>query len=163
MSNVKPRTHRRAIALGTAAAGLAVWWAWPHHASGAADPSLVDGRVWVDSRPQKHTDYVHAAIFLSRANFGLFERASSYERRFEFFDMTRKGTAIQLTFPQTERSAAFTYSIRECSDHKPFDLCLTLSANPWGGPTDYYGFSQPEEERAELGDLARDLELRPPR
>jgi len=158
---VKRSSRPRAYAIGAAASVLLLWWAWPR--ATATDASLLDGRLWVDSRPEKHTDYVQVAVFLSRANFGLFERASSYDRRLEFFDMTRKATAVSLTFPQTERSASFTYSVRECSDHKPFDLCLTLSSNPWGGPTSYYGFSEPEEERKVLGELARDRELRPRR
>src|SRR5262249_16271989 len=36
----------------------------------ATDESLIDGRVWVEGRPDRLTDYVHAAIFISRANFG---------------------------------------------------------------------------------------------
>jgi hypothetical protein len=118
------------------------------------DPGLVDNRLWVDGRPEKHTDYVHAAIFISRANFGLFERASSYDVRFEFFDMTRDPQRITLTFPQTNRSATIGFSVKACDEKKPFDLCLDLTSNPWGGPKRYYGFSQPEQERAQLGDVA---------
>ncbi len=65
---------------------------------------------------------------------------------------------VKLTFPQTDRSATFTFSVRECEERKPFNLCLTLSSNPWGGPTAYYGFSRPEDERAALGALARDVD-----
>jgi hypothetical protein len=155
---VKRRSDpRRALTLAAlAAATILVWRVWPRHS--ATDPSLVDRRLWVDSRPDKHTDYVHAVIFVSEANFGLFERASSYDRRLEFFDMTRDARTVKLTFPQTDRSATFTFSVRDCDDHKPFDLCLTLSSNPWGGPTSYYGFSRPDDEREALGALARDVD-----
>ncbi len=155
---VKRRSYpRRALALAAlAVASALVWRAWPRRV--ASDPSLVDGRLWVDSRPDKHTDYVHAVVFLSDANLGLFERASSYDRRLELFEMTRDSRTVKLTFPQTDRSATFTFSVRECDERKPFDLCLTLSSNPWGGPTAYYGFSRPEDEHEALGALARDVD-----
>jgi hypothetical protein len=134
-------------------ASILVWREWPRGVT--ADPALVDGRLWVDSRPDRRTDYVQGALFVTDANFGLFERASAYDVRIEFFDMTRDGKSIRLTFPQTRREAKFDFSVRDCSDHKPFDLCLSISSNPWGGPKEYYGFSRPEDEQRELGALAR--------
>ena len=100
---------------------------------------------------------MQGAVFVSDANFGVFQRASSYDLRLEFFDMTRDSTTIKLTFPQSNRSATLSFAVRECDDHKPFDLCLTLSSNPWGGPIFYYGFSRPEDERQALGALGREL------
>jgi len=128
-----------------------------HVESALGDPSLIDGRVWVEKRPEKLTDYVHAAIFISRANFGLFERASAYDVRAEFFDMTRDKEKVKLTFPQTNRSNEFTFKVTECDELKPFDLCLDVSKNPWDGPKRYYGFSRPDEEDAALGPLAARL------
>lgn len=147
--------YRVVVYAAVAAVAVLVWREWPRGET--ADPSLVDGRVWVDSRPDRRTDYVQAAIFVSDANFGLFERASSYDLRLEFFDMTRDAKTVRLTFPQTNRQANFGFSVRECSDHKPFNLCLSLSSNPWGGPKNYYGFSRPEDEGQELGSLSRDV------
>jgi hypothetical protein len=69
--------------------------------------------------------------------------------------MTRDATSVDLTFPQSNREAKFTFAVRECTDRKPFDLCLSLSSNPWGGPTEYFGFSRPEDEQHELGALSR--------
>lgn len=122
-----------------------------------AGPSLVDDRLWVDSQPVHHTDYVQAVVFLSNDHFGVFRRASSYDIHLEFFDMTRDGKTIRLTFPQSRRSAEMHYAVRECHDHPPFDLCLDLSDNPWGGPTHYFGFSEPDDERRTLGDAARGM------
>jgi hypothetical protein len=126
-------------------------------ADAAADPALLDGRLWVDGRPVKHTDYVNAVFFVSDANMGIFQRASSYDIRFELFDMTRDKTTIRLSFPQSKRSATVRYSVRQCRDRAPFDLCLDISSNPWGGPSHYYGFSHPEDERQALGTLAQDV------
>jgi hypothetical protein len=44
----------------------------PTTADDSADPGLVDGRLWVSTRPEKLTDYVHAAVFVGSANLGLF-------------------------------------------------------------------------------------------
>jgi len=118
------------------------------------DDSLIDGRLWVEGRPDKLTDYVHASIFISRANFGLFERASTYDMRMEFFDLTRKDGKLKVFFPQTKKSAETSFTVKECKDKAPFDLCLDLAENPWGGPKRYYGFQRQDDERAALGDLA---------
>jgi hypothetical protein len=98
---------------------------------------------------------VHGVFFMTDENFGIFQRGSAYDVRFEFFEMTRDNTSIDLTFPQSSREARFTFGVRECADHKPFDLCLSLSSNPWGGPTEYFGFSSPEDEQRELRALSR--------
>jgi hypothetical protein len=120
----------------------------------AADDALLDGRFWVEGRPDKLTDYVHGAFFVSRANFGVFERASAYDVRFEFFDLTRSGRDLKIFFPQTKKDTKASFAVKRCTDRPPFDLCLELDANPWGGPKRYYGFDKPEDERAALGDRA---------
>ncbi len=120
----------------------------------ADDPGLIDGRVWVEARPDKLTDYVHVAFFFSRSNFGLFERASSYDIRLELADVTRSREKLSVHFPQSKKDADVTFTVKTCTDKKPFDLCLDLSANPWGGPRRYHGFSTPEEESTALGPLA---------
>ena len=122
MKRRRPRGEILALA-ALAVAGVLLWREWPRR---EADPSLVDGRLWVDSRPDRRTDYVHGALFVTDANFGLFERGSAYDLRLEFFDMTRDNRTVRLTFPQTNRQAQFDFSVRECSNHKPFDLCLSI-------------------------------------
>jgi hypothetical protein len=116
-----------------------------------ADDALIDGRTWVEGRPEKLTDYVHAAFFVTRVNIGLFERASAYDVRLEFFDVSRSKGALKIHFPQTKKEANVTFSVKECKDKPPFDLCLDLGDNPWGGPRRYYGFQRPEDEKAQLG------------
>jgi hypothetical protein len=155
-----PTRNRQVLVVAMIAMGAVVLWLARRPAMTAddsADPGLVDGRLWVSTRPEKLTDYVHAAVFVGQANLGVFERASSYDVRFEFFDMTRDAKSIRATFPQSGRSASFKYSVRTCSELKPFDLCLDVSPNPWGGPRRYYGFSKPEDEDQALGPLAQRL------
>ncbi|MGZ3419427.1 MAG: hypothetical protein ACXVEF_18665 [Polyangiales bacterium] len=121
----------------------------------AEDPSLIDGKFWVAARTEKLTDKVHAAIFLSSWNLGLFDESSYYAGRHEFFEFTRKGAEVKGYFGQTDKSWTITYEVNKCDELPPFDLCLKLSANPWGGPKKYYGFSDPEEESKQLGKRAK--------
>jgi hypothetical protein len=150
-------TREKLLALSTLAAAVTLYCAVrggstsTPSSSSDADPSLVDGRLWVDHQPEKLRDYVHGVLFLGSANLGVFERSSAYDVHFELFDMTRDKQTIRMTFPQTRRDADLRYSVRECQEEKPFDLCLDLSSNPWGGPTRYYGFSRPDDEERSLG------------
>lgn len=114
--------------------------------STAEDPSLLVGRIWMDSKPEKPTDYVQGLYLLSRPSLGLFQRASSYDLHFERFDYKRDGQRIAFTFPQSGRAADVTFTVTACNTLPPFDLCLDLSANPWGGPKRYYARRAQDDE-----------------
>ena len=150
------RSKALVLVLAAAAAGGLLYWRGAGKAGPADGPGDVDGRVWVEKRPDKHTDYVHMAFFFSRANFGLFERASSYDLRMELADVSRKDDKLRVFFPQSGKDTTVTVKVKSCNDLPPFDLCLDLSDNPWGGPKRYYGFTNPEDEAAQLGDFAKE-------
>lgn len=103
------------------------------------DPALLTGRLWAEGKPQKKTDYVHGAIFLPRRKIGAFHRSSAYDVHFERVDYKINGKTLALTFPQTGKTAEVSFSIKACDSLPPFDLCLDLGENPWGGPKRYYG------------------------
>ena len=129
---------------------------WPHDGSSEAhataeDPGLLVDRVWVDSKPEKYTDFVHAALFIDYAPMGVFQKASAYRAELELFEYKRSGNKVKLRFPQTDKSRGFSYEISACDDLPPFDLCLRLSKNPWGGPRRYYGLRDPDQESSLLG------------
>jgi len=124
------------------------------------DPALLLDRVWVDSKPEKYTDYTHVMLAVSHAPIGLFQKASAYQATVELFEYKRKDALLGVHFPQSGKKRETRYRVRECSDLPPFDLCLELSQNPWGGPRRYYGMKNPDEERAELGELRHQLEHR---
>lgn len=124
------------------------------------DPSLIDGRVWLEKRPERHTDKVHAAIFLTDYNIGLFDERSSYAGRYELFELTREGNTVKGFFPQTDKNWKLTYAVRACDDLPPFDLCLELSSNPWpqsGAPKKFHGFRDADRESRELGVLSSSM------
>jgi hypothetical protein len=121
------------------------------------DPSLLFNRIWMESKPENPTDYVHGAYFLSRPQLGIFQRYSAYDFHFERFDYKREGAKTTLLFPQTNRAAELTIHITKCSAPAPFDLCLDVGENPWGGPKRYYGMTAQEDEERVLGPSAAAL------
>src|SRR6187401_1727014 len=80
------------------------------------DPTLLLDRVWVDSQPEKLTDYIQASYFASRQSLGVFQKASAYDYRFELFRWKRDGKNVELTFPQTGKTAKVSFTIKACDD-----------------------------------------------
>jgi hypothetical protein len=121
------------------------------------DPKLLYDRVWVDKLPEKHTDYMQAMFVVGARPIGVFQKASSYDMHLEVFFYTREGTTLKYRFPQSDKKGDFKYHVRACDDQPPFDLCLELSKNPWGGPRKYYGMRE-EDGDHRLSELRRKLE-----
>ena len=115
------------------------------------DPSLVLDRLWLDSKPEKYTDYTQYFFILSAAPIGIFQQSSAYRTVAELIEYKRKGDQLLMHFPQTDKNREVRYRIRRCDDLPPFDLCLDLSDNPWGGPRRYYGLADPDQEQELLG------------
>jgi hypothetical protein len=110
------------------------------------DPSLLLDRVWFESQPAKPTDYVHVLFLLSYPSVGVFQRSSAYDFHFEQVDYKRSGESMKLTFPQTGKEDEVTFTVTACNALPPFDLCLDLSGNPWGGPKRYYAKRHQDDE-----------------
>jgi hypothetical protein len=153
------------VAIGLAAAAMAVWFArGGEEVEGdfdderGKDPSLLVDRLWLDSRPEKYTDFVHAMFALDGAPIGIFQKASSYQSTAELFEFKRRDAVLSIHFPQDGRKRQTKFRIRECNDLPPFDLCLDLASNPWGGPRRYYGILEQEREAKLLGDIRHRLE-----
>lgn len=113
-------------------------------------PAMLFSRLWLEKVPDKPTDYVQGAYVLDTPAMGLFQRASAFDYHIELFRHDQKGQKLDLAFPQTEKTAKITFSIKGCDDMPPFDLCLTLSENPWGGPKSYHGFRDADDESKAL-------------
>ncbi|HTE51596.1 MAG TPA: hypothetical protein VK698_12170 [Kofleriaceae bacterium] len=160
------RTPVRAIAIAAALGIAATWFVRSRAGDGDdtagverdASPGLLVDRVWVDSKPEKYTDYTHAMLVLSHAPIGIFQKASAYQATTEMFEYKQREARIGIHFPQTGKKRETRFRIRECNDLPPFDLCLELGDNPWGGPRRYFGLSDPDQERAQLGAVRARLE-----
>lgn len=113
-------------------------------------PAMLFSRLWLEKVPEKPTDYVQGSYVLDTPAVGMFQRASAFDYHVELFRHEQKGNKIELDFPQTDKKAKITFTIKSCDDLPPFDLCLTLSENPWGGPKKYHGFRDADEEAEAL-------------
>ena len=127
-------------------------------ADGGEDAHLLLDRVWIDSKPEKYTDYAHVMFVLGPAPIGIFQKSSAYRSTAELYEYRRNGNRLTVHFPQTGVKRQVSYRVHRCEDLSPFDLCLDLNENPWGGPRRYYGLSDPEEERALLAGVRHHLE-----
>ncbi len=137
-----------------------VWRAVRPTAAPDGDEYLAFDRVWVEKRPDRHADYVHLMLLLQGPHIGFFQRASSYDLRMELAEFSRDKGNVKMVFPQSGAKKDFTVRVTQCSSLPPFDLCLDVSPNPWGGPQRYYGFSDTEEEQKQLGSLASEARAR---
>ena len=79
---------------------------------------------------------------------GLQVRVHAGPRRFEIFEYRREGPKADVRFPQDGRESHLEYTITACDELRPFDLCLDLADNPWGGPKRYYGLRDQESSDA---------------
>jgi hypothetical protein len=144
--------------------GLAAAWFLRRESADDADlargesPALLLDRVWVDSKPEKYTDYTQAMLVLGNAPIGIFQKASAYQATMEVFEHRQREGKLGVHFPQSGKKREIRFRVRECNDLPPFDLCLDLSANPWGGPKRYFGLADPDEEQDQLGSLRDRLE-----
>jgi hypothetical protein len=126
----------------------------------AGDADLIADRLWVDSKPERYTDYVNALVVIEDVPLGLFQKASAYHMVLEVFEYKRAGNRVALEFPQSNTKRRFRYTITSCDDLPPFDLCLTVSENPWGGPKRYYSTRDGNAATPELGALESRIRAR---
>jgi hypothetical protein len=154
-------TKTRAAALAAIAIlAVGAWRLLTSPAPADDDPSLVLDRAWLDKKPEKYTDYVQAFYASRYAQTAVFQKASAYDYHIELAAFRRDAKKLSLTFPQTDRSADITFSVKACDDLPPFDLCLDLNDNPWGGPKRYHGMKVQEDDSTALGDTTRELRAR---
>jgi hypothetical protein len=120
----------------------------------AAKPRDLLGRLWFDKLPKKRTDEVTVALFFS-GGIGLFESGSSYRFTFDLFEFERRSADLDLVLLHDKKRAQVKYTVKDCDDSPPFDLCLELEGAP-RGPKKLYGFAYDDDEAASIP-WARDL------
>ncbi len=117
--------------------------------------NLLHDRLWLESMPEKRTDYIQGLFVVGGSDAGLFSRSSNYDLHLEIFELKESKQELGFRFPQSGKTAKVKFSIRSCSDKKGFDLCLDLAENPWGGPKRYYASREQDGE----SEAARAMEL----
>jgi hypothetical protein len=121
---------------------------------GRAAPRDLLNRIWFDKLPEKRSDEVTIAIFFG-GGIGVFDTGSAYRASFEMFEFERKANELDFLLLHDKKRASVKYTVSDCDDKPPFDLCLVLDGNP-RGPKKLYGFAYDDDEAAKVP-WSRDL------
>jgi hypothetical protein len=83
---------------------------------------------------------------------GVFQDRTLYAGQFELFTFRLDHDQIDFNLPHKRQRVLSKFEIRRVEGKEPFDLELTLTADP-RGPHRYYGFSNESAAEADLDTL----------
>ena len=98
---------------------------------------LID-RNWIDRMPETQHDRLHVYRFVPTMGGGVFQDRTLFKGTFELFMFQATGDRITFELPETHQQVASSYRIDAVEGPEPFDLRLTIDADP-RGPHVYYG------------------------
>ena len=104
---------------------------------GEARKLLLD-RNWIDRMPETDRDRLHVYRFVPSMGGGVFQDRTLFKGTFELFMFETKGDEIRFNLPETHQKVVSKFHIERVDGPKPFDLKLTIHADP-RGPQVYYG------------------------
>jgi hypothetical protein len=119
---------------------------------------LLINRNWLDVMPKSPDERLHVYRFTPAMGGGVFQDRTLFAGQFELFTFKLDHDSIDFTLPHKHERVLSHFAVRRIEGHAPFDLELTLEADP-RGPKRYYGFSN---ERAEETDLETLVNSRSP-
>jgi hypothetical protein len=112
-------------------------------------------RNWLDRVPQKIDDKLHVYRFVPSMGGGVFQDRTLYKGTFELFRFQTKGDEIHFDLPETHQEVTSRFRIEAVDGPAPFDLKLTIDADPRGSQV-YYGMRSETDRDGHL--LDRDLQ-----
>jgi hypothetical protein len=104
---------------------------------GEARKLLLD-RNWIDRMPQTERDRLHVYRFVPSMGGGVFQDRTLYKGTFELFRFSTERDEIHFDLPETHQDLVSKFRIESVDGPAPFDLKLTIEADP-RGPRVYYG------------------------
>src|SRR5256885_1376837 len=107
------------------------------HASRTHNDLLID-RNWIDRMPRTDRDKLHVYRFVPSMGGGVFQDRTLYKGVFELFHFSAKGDELHFVLPETHQDIVSKFRIEDVDGPEPFDLKLTIEADP-RGPSVYYG------------------------
>jgi hypothetical protein len=119
---------------------------------GEARKLLLD-RNWITDMPQTERDHFHVYRFVPSMGGGVFQDRTIFKGTFELFKFETAADEIRFDLLETHDKVVSKFRIEEVKGPKPFDLRLTIEADP-RGPQVYYGM------RSETDRSGEKLELR---
>ncbi len=99
---------------------------------------LLLDRNWIDRMPETHQDRLHVYRFVPSMGGGVFQDRTLFKGTFELFRFETAGDEIRFNLPETREKVVSKFRIETVKGPKPFDLKLTIEADP-RGPQVYYG------------------------
>jgi hypothetical protein len=95
-------------------------------------------RNWLDRMPQTDRDRLHVYRFVPSMGGGVFQDRTLFKGTFELFMFEATNNEIRFVLPETHEKVTSRYRIEAVDGPAPFDLKLTIDADP-RGPQTYYG------------------------
>ena len=88
--------------------------------------------------PETERDKLHVYRFVPSMGGGVFQDRTIFKGTFELFMFETAGDEIRFNLPETKQKIVSKFRIEEVDGPEPFDLKLTIPADP-RGPQVYYG------------------------
>jgi hypothetical protein len=99
---------------------------------------LLLDRNWIDRMPETHRDRLHVYRFVPSMGGGVFQDRTLFKGTFELFTFETAADEIRFHLPETRQKVVSKFRIEKVTGPEPFDLKLTIEADP-RGPQVYYG------------------------
>ena len=99
---------------------------------------LLLDRNWIDRMPETERDRLHVYRFVPSMGGGVFQDRTLYKGTFELFRFETAADEIRFDLPETHQKVVSKFRIEKVDGPRPFDLKLTIAADP-RGPQVYYG------------------------
>lgn len=119
-----------------------------HADADAKNPRAILGRVWLDKYPKDPRDAFDLWIFLG-GGIGIEEKGSRFRFGLDVFELERQGDKMEIAFLHDKKKETHTFTIAECDDKPPFDLCVDFDP-PLRGVKRYYSWSYDDDMDARL-------------
>ncbi len=99
---------------------------------------LLLDRNWIDRMPQTERDKLHVYRFVPNMGGGVFQDRTIFKGTFELFRFSTERDEIHFDLLETHDQVTSKFRIEAVDGPEPFDLKLTIDADP-RGPQVYYG------------------------
>ena len=95
-------------------------------------------RNWIERMPETERDHFHVYRFVPSMGGGVFQDRTIFKGTFELFQFETAADEIRFNLLETHDKVVSKFRIEEVDGPEPFDLKLTIAADP-RGPQVYYG------------------------
>jgi hypothetical protein len=109
---------------------------------------LID-RNWIDRMPETHQDRLHVYRFVPSMGGGVYQDRTLFKGTFELFTFETAADEIRFHLPETRQKVVSKFRIENVSGPEPFDLKLTIDADP-RGPQVYFGMRSETDRTGQL-------------